>query len=354
MGKSFRGTLSCLGLACVPAFSASAQELPRPDEHAPIAVMGDHVHDAGELMLSYRYMRMTMAGNRDGSRDLSAPDIATSAPNRFFGRPMQPPTLRVVPTDMTMDMHMLGVMYAPIDRVTIMGMLHYVEKSMDHTSFAGGTGTQVLGRFTTEASGLGDAAISALVSLREWSDARLHLTAGVSLPTGDTHAVGRVLAPTGMTPELRLPYPMQLGSGSTDLLLGLTYARLAAGFSWGAQWRSTVRIEDNDDGYRLGDEHRITGWAALPLGANLSLSARLEWFDRGNVDGMDPLIVAPVQTADPARQGASRIDAALGVNFATAVGHRLAVEWVVPVQERLDGPQMSTDDQLVLGYQYSF
>ncbi len=32
----------------------------RPDSHAPLGVMGDHAHGAGELMLSYRFMGMAM------------------------------------------------------------------------------------------------------------------------------------------------------------------------------------------------------------------------------------------------------------------------------------------------------
>ena len=34
----------------------------RADGHAPIGVMGDHLHKRGEWMLSYRFMRMNMEG----------------------------------------------------------------------------------------------------------------------------------------------------------------------------------------------------------------------------------------------------------------------------------------------------
>jgi len=33
----------------------------RPDGHAPIGVMGEHTHKAGEWMLSYRYRNMFMS-----------------------------------------------------------------------------------------------------------------------------------------------------------------------------------------------------------------------------------------------------------------------------------------------------
>ena len=42
-----------------------ADQISLPDDHAPIGVMGDHAHKAGEWMLFYRYGFMKMDGNRD-------------------------------------------------------------------------------------------------------------------------------------------------------------------------------------------------------------------------------------------------------------------------------------------------
>ena len=326
----------------------------RADDHAPIGVMADHYHEAGEFMFSYRYMSMSMQGNLDGSRSLSPEAIATSVPNRFFGRPMQPPTLRVVPTEMTMDMQMLGVMYAPSDNVTLMAMLNHVDKEMDHVTFQGPAGTTQLGTFTTQASGLGDTSVSALIRVAETESSRVHATIGVSIPTGDTDATGTVLAPTGMSPTLRLPYPMQLGSGTYDILAGLTYTRFHDNWSWGSQWRSSIRTGDNDDGYTLGDEHRLTAWYSRVIVEGWSWSTRLEYYDRDNISGIDAAIVAPVQTADPLNQAATRFDAGFGVNWANEAGHRVALELLVPLDQDLAGPQLETDTQLTLGYQYSF
>ena len=347
--------LACCCIAgSVAALSANAQEAFRADDHAPIGVMADHYHEAGEVMFSYRYMSMSMQGNQDGSNNLSPDQIATTVPNRFFGNPGQPPTLRIVPTEMTMDMHMLGAMFAPSDRLTLMTMLTYVDKEMQHLTYQGGMGTTVLGGFTTKTSGIGDTTLAALIRLRETQTNRLHATLGVSAPTADIDEIGTILAPTGMTPTIRVPYPMQLGSGTYDVIGGLTYSRFFDRWSWGSQWRSTIRTGTNDRGYTLGDEHRLTGWYSRLLSPQFSWSARLEYFDRGNIDGMDPMIMGPVQTADPARQGAMRLDAALGINFATESGHRIALEYVIPVDQDLNGPQLETDDMLTLGYQYSF
>jgi len=100
-------------------------------DHAPIGVMADHRHKKGEWMLSYRYMYMDMSGNRDGTDGLSPEEIVTTVANPFGA----PPTLRVVPTDMPMQMHMVGGMYGLSDRITLMAMGMYIEKEMDHITF---------------------------------------------------------------------------------------------------------------------------------------------------------------------------------------------------------------------------
>ncbi len=330
----------------------------RADSHAPIGVMGDHMHKAGEVMLAYRFMRMSMDGNRDGTDEVSPAQIATTVPNRFFGRPMQPPTLRVVPVDMTMDMHMLGAMYAPTDWLTLMAMGMYIEKTMDHVTFQGPMGTDQLGSFTTEADGWGDTKLSGLFRLFEDDRHHVHVQAGISLPTGSIEEEDRVLAPTGMTPTLRLPYPMQLGSGTYDLLPGLTYSGLEGLFGWGAQYAGTVRIGENDEGYTLGDQHQITAWGSYLWAPWASTSLRATGRTTDSIDGIDPRIVAPVQTADPDNQGGDVIELGVGVNLLGTQGfvqdHRLALELVVPVYQDLNGPQLETDWTLTVGWQYAF
>ncbi|MGB3624581.1 MAG: transporter, partial [Henriciella sp.] len=138
-------------------------------DHAPIGVMADHRHKTGEWMLSYRYMYMDMAGNRGGTDTLSPDEIATSVPNRFFGNPGMPPTLRVVPVEMPMKMHMVGAMYGLTDRITLVAMGMYVDKEMDHITYQGGMGTTRLGTFTTEAAGIGDTTVGALIGLDDGS-----------------------------------------------------------------------------------------------------------------------------------------------------------------------------------------
>jgi len=326
--------------------------------HAPIGVIGDHRHGAGEWMFSYRYMRMEMRGTRDGRERLSPEDIVARFPNRFAGQPMQPETLRVVPTAMTMDMHMLGLMYAPSDRVTLMAMSHYVRNTMDHVTFAGPNGSDRLGTFTSRSEGLGDISVTALVGLAERGAHQLHLNAGLSLPTGSITERDDVLTPANTRPALRLPYTMQLGSGTVDAVAGLTYLGRAGSWSWGAQGGVTLRTGRNDEGYALGDRFDLTGWMAYDWSNSVSTSFRLSSWTEGSIDGLDTRIAAPVQTANPDHYGGFGFEAAAGLNYQFArgvlAGHRIAFEWRQPFHQHLSGPQLESDGTLTVGWQRAF
>ncbi len=346
--------LMCSVATALFSSSYAQATVSRPDSHAPIGVMGDHTHAKGELMISYRFMTMYMDGSLSGTDDISADEIATTIPNRFSGVTGQPPTLRVVPTDMRMNMHMIGVMYAPTDKLTLMGMGMILSNNMDHLTYQGGMGNTVLGSFTTETSGFGDLRITALYQLTE----DFHVNLGVSLPTGSIEEEGQVLAPNTMEPTLRLPYPMQLGSGTTDLLPALTYFSKGENMSWGSQLNATIRMDESDNGYSLGNQLGFTAWGSYMIDKWVSGSLRVGYLTRAKNDGTDPDIVAPVQTADPDFHGGSRLDLLVGLNLIGQSGfvknHRLAFEYGLPVLQDLNGPQLKTSNVLTIGWQYAF
>lgn len=325
----------------------------------PIGVMGDHMHPEGVIMLSYRTMHMDMAGNRSGTSGLDPATIATTAPNRFFGTAGQPATLRVVPTKMTMDMHMLGAMYAPSDTVTLMVMGNYIEKEMEHLTFMGGAGTTVRGTFSTQSKGWGDTKLSGLIRLLEDDTHHVHLNLGLSLPTGDIDKTATILAPNGTTPRLRMPYAMQLGTGTYDLLPGITYTGHQGPWNWGAQYSVEIRLEDeNDEGYAWGDKHSVTAWGGYQWTPVVSTSARLTGTTQDKIDGIDPQIVAPVQTADPDNYGGDTVEFGVGLALTgqsgVLKGHKLGFEVNAPLYRNLNGPQLETDWTATVGWQVAF
>lgn len=359
MQIKFLGKVAALALSTgltfnIVAESGHSEHATRVDSHAPAGVMADHFHGEGEWMFSYRFMTMNMEGNLLDDDSISNDTIVTTISNRFFGTPGQPPTLRVVPTEMTTNMHMLGGMYGYSESLTLMAMVNYLEKEMDHVTYQGGMGTNVLGTFTTETSGFGDVKLGGLYRLADTGKRRWHATAVLSIPTGSIDETDEILTPMNMRPSPRLPYPMQLGSGTYDLEGGLTYVQYLTNSSWGAQWKSVIRLGENDEDYTLGNIHELTSWYAYRFNDIFSGSLRLKYFDRGNIDGADVAIVAPVQTANPNFHAAQRWDLGLGVNYKSVSGHRLGLEFIVPISQKLDGPQMEMQDGLTFTYQYSF
>lgn len=337
-----RLTTTFLASLCVAAMPITAQAGSLPDDHAPIGVMGDHNHSKGEWMFSYRYGNMYMDGNRSGTDSVSTADVLAG--------------FMVAPLDMRMQMHMFGAMYAPSDTLTLMAMTSYNQKSMNHINRMGM-------RFSTETEGFGDTKLSGLYTLydsgldedSQRTRHKLLLNLGVSLPTGSI--TERDATPMG--PDQKLPYPMQLGSGTYDPLLGLTYMQKHALWSWGGQVNTALRFGKNSEGYRLGHEYGATAWVARDLSRHVSLSLRLDGKAWGDIKGADrDLMPMMVPTARTDLRAGERVDALIGVNYYQPDGifanHRLAAEFGMPVYQRLDGPQMETDYRFMLGWQYAF
>ena len=311
----------------------SGHDHTRPDSHAPIGVMGDHLMREGEIMLSYRYMNMDMEGNRTGTDRVDVPLT----------------DYMVSPTSMTMDMHMLGAMYAPSDRLTLAVMLPFTSISMDHIRNMDGLA------FTTESSGIGDVKLAALYGLYARPGRDLIFNFAISAPTGSIDETDD----TPMMANAHLPYPMQLGSGTWDIIPGLTWVQLYDSWSWGAQGLYTLRTGSNDNGYTLGNKLNLSAWVAKKVAQSTSLSFRLNGLDWDNIDGSDnKLLLMPgmVPTADPNLRGGTRVDALVGINFVTPglKSLRLAAEAGAPVYQDLDGPQLETDLVFTLGAQFTF
>lgn len=293
------------------------------------SVQGGHVHNKGEWMPMFHYMHMSMDGMRDGTDNKSTSEVLTGYP--------------VTPTEMDMDMFMFGLMYAPTDRLTLMGMVPYMKKSMDHVTGGGA-------RFNTRSEGLGDTQLTALYVLNESETYDVILNAGISVPTGSTHAKDANPASGGV--DVQLPYPMQLGSGTYDLMPGITYVGHGEMWEWGAQAMAEIPLGKNDRHYSLGDRYQASVWAERRCFENLSTSVRVIGQHLDNIDGADRRLgAAIVPTADPHNQGGTRVDVALGLEYyvpGEKTGTRVGIEFGMPALEDLDGPQMSTEWWLAL------
>jgi len=306
----------------------------RPDAHAPISVMADHTHHKGGLMFSYRYMTMDMRQLREGSEDATIADAHVN--------------YMVAPLDMIMNMHMLGIMYAPSNKMTLMVMTNYLENDMNLQMRNGN-------QFSTNTSGFGDVSVNALYSLFNKNRKAMHAQIGVSIPTGSIENKG--VLPMSMNNAVQLPYPMQTGTGSFGAKIGLTYLGQCDTFSWGHQLTGLININDNDQDYKFGNHYKLNNWFAAKAGENLSVSVRLEGVIVDEIDSSSPLLnPMMVTTADTANSGGTFINSGFGLNYMIKnglKGLRLATEISMPLYQDLNGIQLKQNYNITFGLQYA-
>ncbi|MEM9645726.1 MAG: transporter [Planctomycetota bacterium] len=313
------------------------------DKHAPAGIMGDHLHSRGEWMVEYRYMNMYMEDNRAGETQLSDADAIA------FGAGSSPVTNRgATPTDMTMEMHMMHVMYGATDDVTLYTMLMLPSLTMDHLrgpANPAGPGTT----FTTHNSGFGDTTVGALLRLYSTERSDWVLNLGGSLPTGDIYREST--APTGGLVSQPLPYPMRLGSGTFNARPGLTYKRFGDWWSSGVQFQADLPLGRNYRGYSVSDEFRLNSWTSVLLTDQWSVSLRGEHLWRTSFDGADPGTPDNViSTNVESFRGGYWYNLGFGTQFQTEQGHYFNVEIVPTVAQNLDGIQLETDFSLIASW----
>lgn len=312
------------------------------DSHAPIGVMGDHMHQKGEWMVAYRFMTMDMEGNIRDGQDLSPREVATST-----SHPYGPPSLvRMVPTEMETSMHMLGLMYAPSDTVTLALGTSYLKKTM--TSIMFNMMNNPMPASEMDTSGVGDTKVKALISLYEQSSHHIHANIGLSLPSGS-------IDETGMMG--RAAYGMQLGTGTYDFLPGITYTGSAGQIAWGGQAKATLALNDNKHDYKRDTGYDANMWASYRFIPALSASLRLQHKKQGKIKGRDIGIFAPMVGSNPDNTGRKTTNLGFGINFVSSHGilrgHRFAFEWLKAVDQSVRGVQLEMQDMLTLGYQYA-
>lgn len=358
-------SLSALVAALSSSQSAQAADLPmdqsitrgmgddtQPDHHMgnhsaiPAGVYGGNMVDSGKFMFNYVPMLMRMTDNYIGSITISPQVIATTIPSQVKMPGGAQEMYRVVPTSMDVQSHMFHFMYGVSGNFNLMAMLSYQKKSMNMLTFSGATGTTVRGSSSASTSGFGDTTVGALwrIYQNQASDAHLHL--GLSLPTGSTTQNVTMLSPMPGTMNMtaRGSYGMQLGTGTYDLLPGLTFTRHTNNWSWGTAWRSRIPVGNNSEGYRYGDLHELTGWGGYSTAPGVTVSARITESVQGAIRGSDPMISGLMEGSNPNFYGGRRTDVFGGVEIAGApFGYKnkhLSLEAGKTLLQNLNGPQL--------------
>lgn len=270
----------------------------RPDAFAPAGVMGDHLHPKGGLMLSLRSMHMFMDGNINKTSSISTSEVN----NQYM----------MAPEKMLMNMYMLGIMYAPTERLTLMAMQNYIHNEMDMQMKMTMMGKSMYSKFSTQSSGIGDLRINALYRIFKKNQHSVHLNTGLNIPIGKTDLTDN----TPMKNDARLPYAMQAGSGTWDIIIVATYTSKNELFSWGIQQLNTLPTGNNKEGYRLGNTHLLNAWVGYRINSIISTSVRLNGVSTKKITGEDKLLNSNMSPAANTNSLAGEIvNGLLGINL---------------------------------------
>lgn len=310
----------------------------------PAGVMISHVHPKGEWMFSYRYMGMAGKGIQQNGNTFSNDQVYDQY---------------VMSSDkMHMDMHMLMAMYGLTRNLTLMGMAEYNRSSMNmhgqHVESHMHNGVLMQGSMehTMKTSGFGDVSITALYALINSSNHHLFVSGGVSVPTGSIQTKGDS---SSMYPNERYPYMMQQGSGTWDVLPGLTYTFQRNKFMASSQVFSTVRTGYNAVGYKLGNKLTFNNWVGYRWLEWMSTSARLEVNTTGNIQGADASLYAYNEpAANPVNYGGQTVAGYFGINFYFLQKNKIALEGGLPFYQRANGIQTNLSSTIHFNYTILF
>lgn len=302
--------------------------------YAPLNLAGTHSHEKNEWMLSYKYMEMEMDGMRNGENSVDKNAVYAS--------------YNISPLSMTTKTHMTSAMYGIDDNFTFMAMVPYVEKSMKLRTKTGVN-------FTTKSSGLGDIKLSVIDDLNYVNFNGLSAMYTLSLPTGSIHK--RDATPAASDP--RLPYSMQLGSGTFDITPALTYQHNCDchGINFGAQAFATFRINDNREDYRLGNIYGASAWAGKSFTDELSAGLTLKAEHQSKINGTDGnLNAAMVPTADTTNTGHEKATAGFDVLYEpkSLKGYTFAADYTAPIYQDVNGFQMDSKHMFTLAIRKTF
>lgn len=302
----------------------------RVADFAPAGVYFAETHRKRDWSFFYEYQRIQKKGLNDNGYAVGPVQLAAS-------------NYTTIPGWQTDNWNTVGVMYTPHERLSFALSLPYIERRMQLTDEEG----------TKEyrTAGIGDARLMFMLPFITKGRERTQVNIGLSFPTGS-------IQEQDINGD-RLPYAMQLGSGSWDLLWGMTYAGQSSIFSWGTQFEGIYRIADNSVGYRLGSVYHASGWFAGNLGSYVNASVRLLWTRNGNIRGEDPYLDLTKGTNplnDNKRQAGTHVELGPGITVLLPFlgKQKFSFEVIWPIYENLDGPQLAGDVRVVGSYQWIF
>ena len=283
-------------------------------------------------LLGYQFKTVTFEGYLDGVKKLSFDDVLWNGP----GEVRTTKNFPVVPTVITQTAHVISVGHQFNSNWKGQISVPYIMQKTDHISIVSSYNF-----FIIETEGVGDIAVSANYSWNDVGEGLWGLSLGLTLPTGSIDELGDTPRAPG---DQELPYTMQLGSGTYDFPIELSYHNTGShDFYLGLS--GNIRSGYNSRNYRLGNNFTLRGRYQMELSSTLRTYAELGFRYSGTIKGQDDSLLVnapfpyPASITNPKLYGGKRIDAGLGLSWTFVKDSTFNIEIGMPIYENLNGPQ---------------
>ena len=271
-----------------------------------------------------------------GSNSVSYDDV-------LFSPGLEPRTQNnypVVPTEIKQEVHALRVAYDLTDAMTVRAQLPMVKQSTDHISIVPGYDA-----FNISSDGVGDLVVVLDRTITQNLNSVWKAGLGVSVPTGSIDEEGDTPRAPG---DQQLPYTMQLGSGTWDFPMFLSFRKYEARWDWGLDASLALRTGKNDRDYRLGNKASVGGWMMWNGFSAVKPGIRLDYRWRDDIHGEDASLRVPIPgfpypapVTNPNAFGGEQLDLTGFLRVPFADKWYAEVSYARPIFLDLNGPQSS-------------
>ncbi|MGB0908949.1 MAG: hypothetical protein ACPGYT_01185 [Nitrospirales bacterium] len=318
------------------------------EENAEIE-QSDNWWNSSRLHVSYSFVHAEFNGFRNGTNNIS--DSALIGPANGVTYP-------ILQDAIIQEAHSFEFAMDVNEWMTAHIKVPYILQSSGHHAIVGGPN---FSDFTIRSEGFGDINMMGSFRMLRTQAHSFALNIGVSLPTGSIREKGDTPSPGSRN---QLPYTMQIGSGTWDVLLGAvyqgstgplasTYTKPFGSFSWSLRVLGKIRTGRNSRGYRLGNRQISTVSVTAHPSPRFQPFIRLNTEISGKIRGTDdafPGPIFPTPAANPNNFGGEKISLSGGTTIGFSAipkgtvfdllrEHKISIEYGQPVYQSLNGPQ---------------
>ena len=341
----FFGTQSSIG-------QVTPNELSRLSLEELLGVEISDISRKKRWLLSYEFRYLDIGMYQSGTKRLSFDEVLFSP-----GEIRTSSNFPIVPTFIKQRVHSFSIGREISTKFSLSVTLPVVSQETAHISSVPG-----FNEFVLESKGIGDIALLSRYKMHRSAVSSASVGAGISFPTGSINKLGDT--PRDGTGSLeRLPYTMQIGSGTYDFLAIVSYERDAGNWAFGANGSATLRTGMNENNYRLGNNYglevtaRFKGWAKIHPG----LSVNIRTID--DITGQDETLHVPnspfpfgasITNADNFGGEKAQVGANVRVCFNDSCGLNINLKASIPIYQNLNGIQQRERFSLATAISYSF